>query len=206
MLGNGAWQWTVKPFAPQVRRLERLSDGPHEEAGQRESAAAETDRRFVTEGRDCQGGASKKAVMPSCRKEKAKRAIREKAICGTMACQDFQVGELCYRYHPKCKLRMMWSPTGWFVKLRTPGIEALICAPCISETSGTIIGITGRCVGVTGNKNSICRLPQKSTFLRKNLRLQASTRESPKTGHWAYQLTAQLLFWLLNIINDFNQE
>jgi len=51
--------------------------------------------------RDRVGGARKKVVRPSHRREMAKRAVSECGVCIRVACQAFAISESCFRYERK---------------------------------------------------------------------------------------------------------
>src|SRR5690606_27465620 len=99
--GAGHQHGYVLQVALQVRRHGRVADGAHEGAGSRERPAAQDVRRGEAQGRDCVGGARKKVVRPSRRREMARRVVQERGVSIRLACEAFRVSQTCYRYIPK---------------------------------------------------------------------------------------------------------
>ena len=71
------------------------------EGGRREPAPQEDVRRRASQGRDRGGGAHKKVVAPSQRREMAQWAVAQRSATIDLACQAFGISQTCYRYQAK---------------------------------------------------------------------------------------------------------
>src|SRR5690606_305475 len=93
----------VLQMACEVRRHGRLDDGEAEGAGRREPAAEEDVRRGAAQGRDRPGGAGKKVVKPSRRREMAQQAVAARGATIRLAA-----------INRNSRMRTPRSRTGWF--------------------------------------------------------------------------------------------
>lgn len=113
--GAGHQLSDVLQMAFEVRRHGRIADGAHEGARGRERTAAQDGRRGEAQGRDRDGGARKKVVRPSRRREMAQRAVQDRGVSIRMASKRSESARLVIATSPRRTPRTRKSPPGCYV-------------------------------------------------------------------------------------------
>ena len=93
-----------------------IADGPAQGTRRREPAPQEDVCRRATQGRDCPGGAAKKVVKPSCRREMVQQTV-ENGVSTRVARLAFGISKTCCRYQAKLSAESVEigeSPPGRF--------------------------------------------------------------------------------------------
>src|SRR5690606_19439651 len=99
--GAGHQHGNLLQVALEVRRHGCADDGAYEGAGGGERPPAQDVRRGEAQGRNRAGGARKKVVRPSRRREMAQHAVKVRGVSVRLACEAFKVSLTCYRYVAK---------------------------------------------------------------------------------------------------------
>lgn len=87
----------VLQMAVEIRWHGHIHDRQDERTESRECPAQEDSCRGKAEGGDTQGSHRKKVVMPSRRREMARRTVADRGISIRLACDLFHISQTCYR-------------------------------------------------------------------------------------------------------------
>lgn len=101
MPGDGHQYGDVLQVAVEIRWHGHVDDGADDGARGGEPSAAQDVNGREAQGRGGGGGACKKMVRPSHRREMALIADAETGLSVTLACKAFGISECCYRYRSK---------------------------------------------------------------------------------------------------------
>ncbi|ERJ17443.1 ISSod2 transposase TnpA ISSod2 protein [Salinisphaera shabanensis E1L3A] len=104
------YKWRSKYGGMDASLMARMKDLEDENRRLKKMYAEER------QGRDRAGGARKKMVRPSRRREMAQRSVSERGISVRLACLAFSISPSCYRYQPTLSDKNA-EIAGWLVRL-----------------------------------------------------------------------------------------